>query len=467
MAHSSAPRPRRRGRLLRRILLAVLVVVLVAAVGGYWYVRPLLLTGTGYAAHNECAVRWVAGRSAPETDLPPNPLVPYLRSGADEAAKTASVSVLGVLSDQRARFIPGYGCRLGDDPPPATAASPISGSANPFSSGAGALRAGAQPPSAQVTSGVTAAIAAAFGDGLPDADRKALGTRAVVVVRDGVIVGERYADGFTATTPQLGWSMAKSVTNLVAGRLVQQGKLKVTDDHLRPEWTDDRARITVDQLMRMTSGLSWNEEYDLGTPITRMLYLEPDMARYAAGLPLAHPVGGYQQYSSGSTNILSALLATRSGAGSDTPRRELLAPLGLSSATWEPDGAGTPVGSSYLWASPRDWVAIGQFALQDGVWSGQRLLPEGWLKQSTTALPTAGEEQGYAAGWWVNKQADGTLVWPGLPSDAYWAQGHDGQRLYVVPSARLVVVRLGFSPKVEAGKLRTNELVQALAALPG
>jgi CubicO group peptidase (beta-lactamase class C family) len=122
--------------------------------------------------------------------------------------------------------------------------------------------------------------------------------------------------------------------------------------------------------------------------------------------------------------------------------------------------------SSYLWATPRDWATIGEFALQDGVWAGQRLLPEGWMKATTTATPVAtSEEKGYAGGWWVNGQADGSLVDPLLPADAFWANGHDGQRVYVVPSAGLVVVRLGFSPDVDSQDLRTAELVKDLVAL--
>ncbi len=149
----------------------------------------------------------------------------------------------------------------------------------------------------------------------------------------------------------------------------------------------------------------------------------------------------------------------------DLPRQQLFAPLGLTSAIWEPDASGTPVCSSYLWATPRDWATIGEFALKDGVWAGERLLPEGWMKQTTTATQvTTSEEKGYAGGWWVNQQADGTLVDPALPADAYWANGHDGQRLYVVPSAGLVVTRLGFSPEVDAEDLRTSQLVAELVA---
>jgi CubicO group peptidase (beta-lactamase class C family) len=149
-----------------------------------------------------------------------------------------------------------------------------------------------------------------------------------------------------------------------------------------------------------------------------------------------------------------------------SPRTRLFAPLGLSTAVWEPDASGTPVCSSYLWATPRDFATIGQFALQDGRWGDEQLLPEGWMQRSTTATEVAqGEEQGYAAGWWVNQQADGTLVNPGLPDDAYWASGHDGQRLYVVPSSRLVVLRMGFTPELESTDWRTDRLVADLVAI--
>ena len=439
-------------RLLFRALIGVVVVLLVAAVGGYWYARPLLITGTGYAAHNACAVVHLAGRAVPASDLPPNPLVPHLVTsvGADQARTT----IRGVLAGQTAWYTAGYGCTLATTRPVLPPATPVSSNA---------LATAATPTMTQAT---TALVAAAFGDELAESERTGLGTRAVVVLRDGQLVAERYAPGFTATTPQLGWSMSKSVTNLLVGRMVAAGTVRVDEAGLDPAWTDDRRLITVDQLLRMTSGLSWDETYDLGTPITRMLYGEQDMGAYVASRPLAHPPGTYQQYSSGSTTFLCSVLAARSG-GADLPRRLLFAPLGLSSAVWEVDATGTPVCSSYLWATPRDWATIGQLALNDGVWQGTRLLPEGWLQRSVTVDPVAtSEEDGYAAGWWANRRADGSLVDPSLPADTYSANGHDGQRLFVVPSAGLVVVRLGFSPGVARDSLRTAPLVAGLAALP-
>jgi CubicO group peptidase (beta-lactamase class C family) len=439
-----------------KVLAGVLVLLLAALVGGYWYERPLLRTGTGYAAHNACALSFISKRSKPETDLPPNPLVPYLSTSIDRTSSptSARTTIKGLLAGQTATYDPVTGCTVGG-PPKVTTPGPQPGAfgTNPFAN-----------PAAQRDQDVQALIAKAFGDDLSATAKARLGTRAVVVVRDGRIVGERYADGFTQGTPQLGWSMSKSVASLLTGRLVQEGVVKVTDDHLRPEWTDGRAQITIDELLRMTGGLKWDETYSLGTPITQMLYGESDMAGYVASQPSAHAPGTYQQYSSGSTTLLCSILGARAKASSELVPAQVFAPLGLTSAVLETDGVGNPVCSSYLWATPRDWAALGQFALQDGVWGGQRLLPEGWIAATTKVAPVAQtEEKGYAAGWWANTNGDGSLVEPTLTADTYSMSGHDGQRVYVVPSKGLVVVRLGFSPELDGKDPAVVPLVAALS----
>lgn len=441
------PGGRRRGRIVGRVVLGLVVLLVVAVVAGYLYIRPLLLTGTGYAAHNACALRFVAGRDHPETDLPPNPLVPYLRTTIDDSEGSAVTTVLGFLAGQKAWYTEGLGCTIASKRPELPEAARIDGS----NAVADAPAPASAPPA------VAQALDEAFADGL--------GTRGVVVVKDGKLVAERYADGFDASTPQLGWSMAKSVTNLLAGELVHDGVVRLSDKDLRPEWQgDDRRQIALEDLMRMRSGLAWDETYDLGTAITEMLYLAPDMGAFAASQPLAHPVGTVEQYSSGSTNIVCDILLDRAGADANLPRTGLLGRIGAKSAVWEPDASGTPVCSSYLWATPRDWAAIGQFALDDGVVAGERLLPEGWLAQSVAPTDVATmEDQNFGLGWWTNLRADGTLTAPALPADAYWASGHDGQRLYVVPSEGLVVARLGFSPGLGDG-IGTDELVAALIA---
>lgn len=437
----------RRG-ILARVLGSIAGILVIALIAGYWYARPLLLTGTGYAAHNACALHFIAERNHPETDLPPNPLVPLLRTSIDEEAGTARTTVLGLLAGQTAWYTDGFGCTIAARAPALPTATPVSDS-NPIARAAAPTH---LDPEIEV------ALEAAFADGL--------GTRAIVVVKDGELIAERYAEGFDASTPQLGWSMAKSFTSLLVGAMVEAEGIDITETDLRPEWAgEDRSGITMEHLLRMTSGLQWDETYDLGTEITRMLYLDPDMGSFAAGQPLAHGVNTYNEYSSGSTNIACDTLLALTGSDANLPRRMLFEPLGLSTAVLEPDGAGTPVCSSYLWASPRDWAALGQFVLDDGVADGSRILPEGWMRQSVTPTDVAEmDDANYGMSWWLNQRADGSLEVPDMPADTYWAQGHDGQRLYVVPSERLVIVRLGFSPDLGAG-IGTHEFVAAVAGV--
>ena len=190
-----------------RILLGLLALIVVALVAGYWYARPLLLTGTGYAAHNACALHDLSARSDAATDLPPNPLVPYLRVGPDGGGFRATV--LGFLAGQRAWPVPGFGCTVAQTAPDSGPATPIDPATNPLYA----------QPAPEASAALTSALSHAFGDDLDADSRNRLGTRAVVVVKDGTIVAERYADGFTAQTPQLGWSMSKSVTSLLVGVL--------------------------------------------------------------------------------------------------------------------------------------------------------------------------------------------------------------------------------------------------------
>lgn len=431
---------RRRGHLWWKILLALLLVVVMAAVAGYWYMRPLLLTGTGYAAHNACAVANISERTDPAEDLPPNPLVPYLRTSTGDGSVTASV--LGFLAGQTAWYTEGFGCTLSEERPDLPAAAAVTDT-NPLVIASEPT----DPPA-----GVEDAVDAAFADGL--------GTRGVVVVADGELVAERYADGFSAATPQLGWSMSKSVTNLLVGRLVQTTGFDIHAADLRPEWAgDERSQITADHLMRMTSGLAWDETYDLGTPITEMLYIADDMGEFVAAQDLEFPVGEVLEYSTGSTNLLCSVALDAVDGDADLPRELVLEPLGLPHAQWEPDAAGVPVCGSYLWATPREWAALGQFALADGVVDGELLLPEGWMAEATTATGEFPDVDPYGASWWLNEGTDGSLRFPDLPADAYWMSGHDGQWVFVIPSQETVVVRMGFSPNRGIDELGVPDLV--------
>jgi CubicO group peptidase (beta-lactamase class C family) len=272
----------------------------------------------------------------------------------------------------------------------------------------------------------------------------------VVVVHHGRIVAERYGRGFDARMPQLGWSMAKSVIAGLVGALIQQGRLAL-DASARWPPGDARAAIKIRDLMAMSSGLEWNEAYGAVTDVTRMLYLEPDMAAFARNHPLAHPVGSFWSYSSGSAMVLSRLVQDAADGSSASAARVLLfGPLGMKSAVMEADAHGTLVGSSYLYATPRDWARYAQFLLQQGVWHGQALLPPGYV--ALMASPVAASRGQYGQGlvwlWGSNGETpgqnpDGAF---GIPPDTFWMEGHDGQFIAIVPSRELVVVRLGLTP---------------------
>jgi CubicO group peptidase (beta-lactamase class C family) len=438
---------------MRRRTLALVVAGSLAAVvlGGVLYARPLLETGTGYAAHNACAVALVAGRGeqAADADLPPNPLVPLLRTSVDEAEGRASSSVLGLFR-QTAWHTEGLGCTLADERPRLTSPEPV-----PADSW----------PEIALDSRLDEAVDRAFADP-PSGEPR--GTRGVVVLHEGWLVAERYADGFDADTRQLGWSMTKSVTSAMVGRLVTDGRLDVADADLLPQWRDDGRRdISVEHLLRMSSGLQWDETYGLGTPVTEMLYASRDMGSYAAGFGLQADPGTVQQYSSGSSNVLCDVLQERSGLGIDLAHELVLAPIGMASAVLEPDADGGLVCSSYLWATPRDWARFGQWWLQEGQWDGEQLLDPTYVRWATTPVALAGEDAGHAAHWWVNQRPDGSLQAPLLPADAYWASGHDGQRLVVVPSAGVVLARLGFDPVLEGEALGIDQLVADVVEVLG
>ena len=269
-------------------------------------------------------------------------------------------------------------------------------------------------------------------------------TRAVVVVYRGQIVAERYAPGFSSRMPLPGWSMTKSVINALVGILIKEGKLSLRDKNLMPQWNnqgDRRSQITLDGMLRMSSGLKFNEseENPLGDLI-QMLFGRANAAVYAANQPLEAAPNTKWQYSSGTTNIISGII--RNAIGSDTdylafPRRALFDRLGMSSAVIEPDASGTFAGSSFMYATARDWARFGLLYLQDGVWSGQRILPVGWVKYSRTPTELA-PKKNYGAHFWLMN-----IGTQSKPSQILTAQGFQDQYIAIIPSHQLVIVHLG------------------------
>jgi CubicO group peptidase (beta-lactamase class C family) len=396
-------------------------------------------------------------------DTGSNPLFHLAWARIDRERRTVSCSILGTgLSRQTAVHVDGIGAVLpaGVEEesvrawrvPAGPAAS--AAAAEPWPTGDAPAPGNARAPA---SAGLDARKAASAVERLFDdrGRRPPIRTRAVIVVQDGRIVCERYAAGIGAGTRLLSWSMAKSVVSVLVGIVAGQGRLRLEEPAPVPEWSDPRDPrhgITVSELLRMSSGLAWSETYGEQpiSDVTRMLFLEPDMARFAAARPLAEKPGAAWCYSSGSTNIVCGILRGLFASQEEYlafPRRTLFDRIGMRSAVWGTDAAGTLVGSSYLFATARDYARFGMFCLADGIWQGERILPEGWMAWATTPTPTD-ENAEYGAGFWLNRDppdASRARAFPKLPPDFYYANGHEGQMIGIIPSRRLVVVRLGMS----------------------
>lgn len=277
-------------------------------------------------------------------------------------------------------------------------------------------------------------------------------TRSVLVVYKGQLVAEKYASEFSVESVQLGWSMTKSVTNILYGILEKQGTIDISKPANLSEWeNDERSSITTDQLLRMSSGLYWEEVYSNVSTATNMLYKYADMGNFAMSQKQGVNPDSEWYYSSGTTNILAKMMRDKLGDENyyQFAQRELFSPIGVTSAVIEPDASGTFVASSYMWANTRDWARLGLLYLNKGNWFGNQIVDSSWVEY--TIQPTPGAPVGqYGAQWWLNAGENGNpqnRLLPNVPTDMYMMDGYEGQRVFVVPSSDLVVVRLGQNKK--------------------
>jgi len=272
------------------------------------------------------------------------------------------------------------------------------------------------------------------------------GTFAVAVVYKDQLIAERYRNDLKPSTRLLSWSVAKSFTNSMVGLLVKEGKVEVNKPLGLKEWAnDERRNITLNNLLHMNSGLEFNEGYStvMLTDVTTMLTKKGDMGSYTASKKELVKPDSIWNYSSGTSNLIEDYLRSVIGNDQDYlayPTKNLFSKTGMFSVVWEPDASGTFVGSSYIYATARDYARFGLLYLHNGNWMGEQLLPEDWVKYTTT--PAKGSEGDYGAHFWINSSGE----YPGVPADLFYADGHDGQFIYIIPSKSLVVVRNGFSP---------------------
>jgi CubicO group peptidase (beta-lactamase class C family) len=435
------------------ILVTAVVLMLAALAGLGIHFRPdrAIRVATGGVAHIVCSKSFVSGLD-PQTVFAETLERPGFRRlrhvmkfQIDRKAGTVDASTLGFFRSH-ATFHDGFGCveRLGANKPYL------------LKNDVEALKVPKTPPllpeiaGSEVVEPTDPALKAALDHAFEEpAEPPFRRTRAVVVVRDGKVIAERYAPGIGVDTQLSGFSMTKSMINALLGVLTQQGLTSPSLPAPIPEWrgsSDPRREIEVEHLMRMTSGLDLDETNSGFDPSTQM-YLHNDMSAYVINAKMIAPIGTRFHYSSATTQILARIVRDLTGGPEQTLAfawRELFNPLGMRNVTLEFDGVGTVQGANYMLASARDWAKLGLLYLNDGAVGGKRILHPDWV--DFCAAATLDSE--YAAGFFTNRSEHPNAkgrVRLGFPRDSFFAAGLLGQRIVIMPSQHLVVVRLGDS----------------------
>ena len=458
-------------RKFRPVLIAVVGLALPLLVVAIERGIETLGIAAAYKAKMLCSGIFVANRNAIDVlrELEYDDLAPlrFIKTTVDHSDARVYASAAGFIH-RRAAYRPAGGCALVPRGTPIWRFQWEAVRDVPFTP-----REEIPLPSADsVYAGLDSVVARAFEE--PDSTRLRR-TQAVVVMQHGRIVAERYAPGISPETRLLGWSMTKSVMNALVGTLVRDGRISLDEPVRLPEWSapgDPRRAITMRHLLHMTSGLRLNEVMNsLRSDVIRMLLANDDMAAFVASRDLIATPGSRWDYASGTTLIIAR--AIRSILDNDSvyaryPRDALFDRIGMSSAIIETDAAGTLVGSSLMYATARDWARFGQLYLNDGMWDGERILPDGWVEFTRHPAP-ADSNQSYGAHFWLSGPSE-----PGHPAGSpsergLEAAGHEGQYLTILPSHDAVIVRLGRTRYGNAWNQATfvREVVARLNAFAG
>lgn len=432
-------------QVLRRILKVFLILIMGGLVYGIYYINSLLPIITGYPAKYMCSAVFVSNRDQAEVEAMDLhfSFIKYTKNVVD--LQDSSVTSSFLWGKSKAIYRKGFGATLLRD----VSEDELRKIKFPD---AGKLPYNPDTINWPLGNLIPDTVRIIDAEGLNEISEKLMDDDgynghafAFMVVHKGIPVVESYQPEFNAKTRFLSWSMAKSFTNALAGIMVKEGKWDVNRPIDLPEWqNDDRKNITINNLMQMQSGLRWNEDYGARSDVTVMLYCENDFAGFTYNQPPAFPAGTKWYYSSGSVNVLNYLM--RKSIGNDTDyyrfaQNQLFNKIGMADAVFEVDASGTKVGSSYIYATARDYARFGLLCLQDGVFNGERILPEGWMKYSTT--PASDSNGRYGSLFWLNT----SKYYPSAPEDMYSCNGHDGQQIFMIPSKDLVIVLVGYSPK--------------------
>ena len=426
---------------MKKIVKFGLVPLLIIVIGVVVYNYPRLDIITGFSAKSVCSCTFEADRDLASIEAGDNDINPiyYAKNVINTAEKSVTSTVFG-LKARKAIYKEGLGCVLLPKEIENIKFKPN----RTFLKNELQFPYGDLPQKDTVFSninydGLLNAVINAF-DKQGDTLKR---TRAVVVLYKNQIIAEKYAAGFSKETKLLGWSMTKSITSAVLGVLEKQGKINVNQTNLFPEWeNDERSKITLNNLLQMNSGLEWVEDYNKISDVTKMLFLEDDMTKTQLQKPLISQPNKSWNYSSGTTNLLSGFIRNQFKTQQeylDFWYAELIDRIGMKSMIIETDSKGNYVGSSYGWATARDWAKFGLLYLHNGNWNGEQILNKSWVDYTKTPTNTSSGE--YGAQFWLN--AGG--VYPNVPKDLFSCNGYQGQHVFIIPSKDLVVVRFGLA----------------------
>ena len=444
-------------KIVKGIFLFLFLIAFIYGIYYCWFSFPII---SGYSAKNACSCAFIQGRTKESINNEELGSFPLSIGNIEISYKDSSVTgtVFG-MAKRKAIFRSGLGCTLVNDFPENVVRSQKLQVA--FSNGVPdtSWSLSVQGDSLFIdNSKLNDAVATVFQNKYND---KPVLTKALLIVYKNRIIAEKYAPGYDQNSMFLGWSMAKSVMGTLIGILVKQGRLDPSQPAPVSVWQqakDGRQQISIENLLQQTSGLNFTEDYGSYSNATNMLFNKGDMAAYTESLPVKAKPGTKFYYSSGNSNILSGIIRSTTGEKDyhNFPYKELFHKVGMYHTLLEPDASGSYVGSSYIWASARDYARYGLLYLNDGMWQGERILPEGWVKKSASP-PASNQFKNYGYQFWLNgadRNDPAKKEFPQMPADFFYADGYGGQRLYIIPSMQLVAVRLGLNRFDEQGFLQ-------------
>lgn len=442
---------------MKKFLITLLILFTIILIAYFSYLKSNLMVVNGYAAKNLCSCVFVAGideEVAQEIDLGFS-FIGYANTSVNYDEKSTTSNVWG-LAPRKAIYREGIGCVLLNeleegllrnqtfDP----TLEPVDSLANWYE----------RTDSVEIISEEQSQrVSALIAEVMKNDDEKTINSRAMVVLYKGRLIGEGYEEGFDKDSRLLGWSMTKSLTSTMAGLMIRDGYFSLDTKAPVTEWGGtEKEAITYRDLIQMSSGLKFEEDYASLSDANIMLWISDTMGIQTIDNPLEAAPGEKWYYSSGTSNLLMKLMRgyfPDQNSYLDYLNQELFNRIGAYSMIIEPDGSGHFVGSSFGWGTARDWARIGQVYLDSGRWQGEQILPQDWVAfvQQEPKDPEA--KNVYGGHFWLSQKESG------VASDAYFMNGFHSQMVIIIPSEELVIVRLGVDYN---GKFGFSDFVEDL-----